>query len=171
MQKLLRFPRFRSVAMVACSVACLSIVGQVGPWAAEPPESKSSKVREPHVVAAEVDRLIQAELDKTGTKPAPLTGDEDFLRRVSFDLAGTLPSPADVTMFGLDPDPNKRAKLIDRLLESDDYSQNWSRYWAEVIYSRATDQRARLNQGAFEKWMASPARPERRLGQNRHLIC
>ncbi len=160
MPKLLRFPRFQSVAVVGWTIACLVVVGQVGPRAAQPSASKSSKVRDSREVAAEVDRLILAELEKTGAKPAPLTNDEDFLRRVTFDLAGTLPSPSQVTVFGLDPDPEKRAKLIDRLLESDDYAQNWARYWREVIFSRATDQRARLNQDAFEKWMTA------QLGQN-----
>ncbi|MEX2317470.1 MAG: DUF1549 domain-containing protein [Pirellulales bacterium] len=156
MQRLLRFPPLQLCAVLGFVAACLAAAGQFGPRAADRSGSKSSpKIGDSREVAVEVDRLILAELEKTGTKPAPLTNDEDFLRRVTFDLAGTLPSPAQVTMFGLDPDPDKRAKLIDRLLESDDYAQNWARYWREVIYSRATDQRARLNQDAFEKWMTA----------------
>jgi len=104
-------------------------------------------------VAAEVDRLIGDELRDMGVEPAAISGDEDFLRRVMLDLAGTLPSPNDVTLFGLDPDPNKRSKLIDRLLKGDTYAQTWARYWRDVIYSRATDQRSRRFQGMFEEWM------------------
>ena len=104
-------------------------------------------------VARKVDLLIDAELAKTKVAPAPLTKDEDFLRRVAFDLTGTTPRPEEVTLFGLDPDPQKRSKLIDRLLQTDDYATNWTQYWREVIYSRATDPRSRIGQDAYEKWM------------------
>ena len=67
-------------------------------------------------VAATVDKLILQNLTETGTNPAPKTSDEDFLRRVHFDLAGTVPLPSEVTMFGLDPDSDKRMKVIDKLL-------------------------------------------------------
>ena len=71
-----------------------------------------------------------------------------------FDLAGTVPLPREVTLFGLDPDPDKRLKLIDRLLSSEEYAHNWAGYWRDVIFLRATDMKARLMEGAFEKWMA-----------------
>ncbi|OAI56473.1 hypothetical protein AYO47_09005, partial [Planctomyces sp. SCGC AG-212-M04] len=76
-----------------------------------------------------------------------------FLRRVSLDLAGTSPTPKEVTLFGLNPDPDKRAKLVDKLLESPGYADLWASYWAEVIFGHATEQRARAVQGTFEEWM------------------
>ncbi len=105
-------------------------------------------------VAGRVDALILQELKKTNTQPAKRTSDEDFLRRVTFDLTGTTPSPGEVTLFGLDPDSAKREQLIDRLLKSDDFATNWSRYWRDVIFTRATNMRAVLARGPFEKWMA-----------------
>ncbi len=77
---------------------------------------------------------------------------------MSFDLAGTLPTPRDVTLFGLDPDPAKREKLIARLLESDDYATNWMRYWRDVVFSRATNMRAPFARSAFETWMTGEFR-------------
>ncbi|MBT6483384.1 MAG: DUF1549 domain-containing protein [Planctomycetaceae bacterium] len=112
-------------------------------------------------VAAEIDRLLSGQLEKSGTSLADSTSDEDFLRRATLDLAGTLPSPAEITLFSLNPDSNKRAKLVDQLLSEGDFAQNWSRYWRDVIFSRATDMRARLAQPAFEQWMT------RQLQQNR----
>src|SRR5262245_18651583 len=73
-------------------------------------------------VASEVDRLI---LESSSAGPAKRTADDDFLRRVTFDLAGTLPAPNEVTLFGLEPDPAKRTKTIDRLLASDEFARNW----------------------------------------------
>jgi hypothetical protein len=142
--------------------ACLALAGMVlGMCLCVPCEAAGRRVAaraakgappSERVTAAEVDRRIKAALP-TGIEPAPLTNDEDFLRRVSLDLAGTIPSPKDVTLFGLDPDPGKRARLIDRLLQSDGYAKIWSSYWAEVIFGPATEQRARVMQGTFEEWM------------------
>jgi hypothetical protein len=64
-------------------------------------------------------------------------------------------------MFGLDPDPEKRSRLIERLLQSDAYAENWAGYWRDVIFSRATDRRALLSRGVFEEWMRT------QLGENR----
>src|SRR5580704_9662276 len=112
-------------------------------------------------VAAAVDKLILQNLTESGTQPAPRTSDEDFLRRVHFDLGGTVPSAREVTLFGLEPDPQKREKVIDRLLASEDYAHNWAQYWRDVIFLRATDMRARIVEGTFEKWMSDQIRENR----------
>ncbi len=104
-------------------------------------------------VSDRIDALIDADLKAGKITPASRTTDEDFLRRVTFDLAGTTPEPNVVSLFGLDPDAAKRSKTIDRLLESADYARNWSQYWREVLYSRATDPRSRISQKQFETWM------------------
>jgi hypothetical protein len=117
--------------------------------------ARSATPAESAAVAAEVDRLILHDLQKAGIKPADRCNDADFLRRVSLDITGQLPSPRDVTIFALDPESNKRVVLIDQLLRSPDYGKNWARYWRDVIYMPATENRARVAQGDFEKWMAA----------------
>lgn len=102
--------------------------------------------------AHRVDQLIDAGLP-ADLERAPRTNDEDFLRRVTLDLAATLPSPNEVTAFGLDPSPDKRARVIDRLLDSPEYAQTWARYWSNVVFTNATEERARITQGAFESWL------------------
>ena len=113
-------------------------------------------------VAAEVDRLLEDQLEESGTPLADLTSDEDFLRRVTFDLAGTLPSPAEITLFGLNPDPHKRAKLVDQLLSEGDFARNWSRYWRDVIFSRATEMRSGFARPTFEQWMTEQLQQNRK---------
>jgi hypothetical protein len=119
--------------------------------ASEPASFRAN--RPEYTLAAEVDRLLNEALAKAGASPAPLTTDEDFLRRVSLDLAGEVPTSQQVTLFALDPDPDKRARVIERLLDSDGYAELWSSYWAEVIFSHATEPRARSAQPTFEAWM------------------
>lgn len=106
-------------------------------------------------IAKRVDQMILAEIAAAKDKPAAISADEDFLRRVTLDLAGELPSAREVTLFGLDPDPAKRTKLIDRLLESNAHSESWARYWRDVIFLRATNMRARLANDAFLEWMTA----------------
>ncbi len=123
------------------------IVAEESSGQSKPADSKS--------VAAEVDQRIEAELATSKVKPAGLANDEDFLRRISFDIVGTLPDAKEVTLFGLDPDPDKRAKLIDLLLTSDDYALNWALYWRDVIFLRATNEFARVAIPTFETWMTT----------------
>ena len=105
-------------------------------------------------IAAEVDRLILSDLQKNGIKPVDRCNDADFMRRVTLDITGQLPSPRDVTIFALDPEPNKRSILVEQLLRSPEYGKNWARYWRDVIYMPATENRARIAQSEFEVWMA-----------------
>lgn len=115
---------------------------------------KQARVSESEL-AAKVDALIEGELKKSGITPAPLASDEDFLRRVTFDLAGRMPTTSEVLLFGLDSTSDKRRAVIEELLKSDDYGVNWARYWRDVIYLRATDMRARLNEAQFVDWMTT----------------
>ncbi len=119
-----------------------------------PQSSKRQRVDET-TLAEKMDQLIESELKKSNIEPAPLANDEDFLRRVTFDLAGRMPTSSEVILFGLDSNPNKRQAVINELLKSEEYGVNWARYWRDVIYLRATDARSRLNEGQFEEWMTS----------------
>jgi Ca2+-binding EF-hand superfamily protein len=112
-----------------------------------------AKMNSSRTVAESVDKLILEHLAKEAGKPSALTSDEDYLRRVYLDLSGTVPSAKEVTLFVLDSDPDKRTKVVDKLLESDDYSETWASYWRDVIFSRATNQRARIVQDLFESWL------------------
>ena len=134
-----------SRASLALLVVVFFAVGAIPAGEPEPPDVLQT--------AKSVDAAIEAELALSKTAVAPRAGDEDFLRRVSFDLAGTPPMPRDVTLFGLDPDPKKREKLINRLLDSEDYAVNWMRYWRDVIFGPATNMRANFARPAFEQWM------------------
>lgn len=108
-----------------------------------------------------VDQLIERELSQRGVTPAPLTRDEDFLRRIYLDLAGTIPTSHEVTVFALDPNPHKREAVIERLLQSDEFARNWAAYLREVVLSRATEMRSRFAQTAFEDWLAEQLRQNR----------
>jgi len=73
-----------------------------------------------------VDELVIEKLRKLGVVPSELASDAEFLRRVSLDLTGTLPTPVEVEAFLVDRSPNKRASKIDELLESPAYAAWWT---------------------------------------------
>src|SRR5207253_8163802 len=73
-----------------------------------------------------IDELIVQKLRKLGIVPAELCSDAEFLRRVSLDLAGTLPTPREVWNFLADGSPGKRDRKIDELLERPAYVAWWT---------------------------------------------
>jgi hypothetical protein len=74
----------------------------------------------------EIDRLVVKKLRKVGIVPSELCDDGEFLRRVSLDLTGTLPSADEVVAFLGDKSPDKRHKKIDELLERPTYVAWWT---------------------------------------------
>jgi hypothetical protein len=73
-----------------------------------------------------IDELVVAKLRKLGVVPSELCSDEEFLRRVSLDITGTLPAVGEIELFLADESPDKRARKIDELLERPDYSALWA---------------------------------------------
>lgn len=106
------------------------------------------------VTSAELDQLVARELQRNDVKAAALVSDEQFIRRVTLDLIGHLPAPAEVEKFVADKDPKKRPQLIDKLLDSEDFAKHWARYWRDVIGAKVTDRRGLIAARAFEAWMA-----------------
>jgi hypothetical protein len=73
-----------------------------------------------------IDELVVAKLRKLGIVPSELCTDAEFLRRVSLDLTGTLPPPAEVEAFLADPSADKRRRKIDELLQRPAYAAWWA---------------------------------------------
>ena len=84
-----------------------------------------------------IDRLVDTKLERLKIQPSGPTDDATFLRRVSLDLTGHLPSPAAVRAFLADPSPSrtKRAKLIDKLIASPEYVDHWAVKWGDLLQS------------------------------------
>lgn len=81
-----------------------------------------------------VDRLVDRYLGEHNLpRPSPLD-DAAFLRRVTLDLTGLLPTPAQATSFTADPSPDKRARRIAELLADDTaYAEHWLSFWNDLL--------------------------------------
>ena len=99
-----------------------------------------------------VDELALVKWKKLGLRPSPVASDAVFLRRVTIDLCGRLPTPAEVRTFLADPAADRRARLIDRLLDSPDYPAYFALRWGSILRNSnlaGADQAAY----AFHNWI------------------
>lgn len=114
---------------------------------------------DPAVAAKKVDALLTKE--KFGGQAAslgdlaPAVDDEVYLRRVSLDLVGHSPAPEEITSFVLDPDPNKRAAAVERMLARKQFGENWGRYWRDVILYRRSEDRALISSAALTSFLTA----------------
>jgi hypothetical protein len=108
----------------------------------------------------EIDQLLETEFQTEKVEPAPQTSDEPFLRRLSLDLTGQLPTAAEIMEFLADSDPEKRAKWIEKRLSSDAYARYWARFWREAITAvEAPNAEALAPQ--FEDWLCTQFKQNR----------
>jgi hypothetical protein len=101
-----------------------------------------------------VDASTHKKWQQLGLMPSELCSDEHFIRRVALDVAGTLPTPETVKAFVAIRDPNKRAKLVDALLESPEYAYYFANKWADILHVKRRQQpNAAQGTFAFHGWI------------------
>jgi hypothetical protein len=95
-----------------------------------------------------VDQFTSKKWQELGLVPSELCSDAQFIRRASLAITGTLPTPTQVTAFEADQDGKKREKLVDRLLDSPEYSYYFANKWADILRVKRRGQPNRA-QGTF----------------------
>lgn len=119
------------------------------------PERPKKVITPPALDSAGLDALVEKALSKTKTPVPPVTTDEEFVRRAYLDITGKLPTIDQMRGFINSRDKQKRAKLIDILLQTPAYADNWARFWRDVIAYRAPEENpVRTNYPSFEAWLA-----------------
>ncbi|GAB4358917.1 MAG: hypothetical protein OHK0021_03150 [Bryobacter sp.] len=103
-----------------------------------------------------IDAAIFAKLEEAGVAPAPMTTDDEFLRRVSLDLVGRVPSYEKLSSFRAKGDATKREALVDELLASSEWVDKWTMYFGDMYRNTTrTDVTPRYVPGrnAFFNWL------------------
>ena len=80
-----------------------------------------------------IDRYIRTEWRRMGLSPSAPASDGEFIRRISLDLTGTLPSPEEAQAFVSDRSPGKRAKLVETLLARPEWVDYWTLYFGDIL--------------------------------------
>ena len=80
-----------------------------------------------------IDDLAYARFQKLGLLPSEACSDSEFMRRAFIDVIGLLPEPGEARRFLADESPDKRAELIDRLLDDPAYADTWANRWGDLF--------------------------------------
>lgn len=100
-----------------------------------------------------VDQHVFANLIVLGIPPSPECDDATFLRRVTLDVAGRLPTAEEATAFLASRDGNKRDAAIDALLRSPDYADYFASKWTALLKNRRDDSSDIVSNFAFHAWV------------------
>jgi hypothetical protein len=137
------------------------------PWPAESGSAAAAKksdlwslqpIRKPDPPAVQnggwarnpIDRFVLARLEKEGLAPSPEADRSTLIRRLSLDLVGLPPAPAEVEQFVNDKAPDAYERLVDRLLASEHYGERWGRHWLDA--ARYADSDGYTIDGKRDMW-------------------
>ena len=127
-------------------------IDQGAPWPEQGPAAEVEQARRPSAhwafqpisrpeppavgrtawVRNEIDKFVLAKLEAKGLAPSPEADKVTLIRRLSLDLIGLPPTPAEVETFVQDQRPRAYEALVDRLMESPHYGERWARYWLDL---------------------------------------
>ncbi|MBI3860289.1 MAG: DUF1549 domain-containing protein [Planctomycetia bacterium] len=116
-------------------------------WAYRPPQKVAAPgVKNTAWPRTDVDRFILAALESKGLTPVDDADRRTLLRRLSFDLTGLPPAPADVEAFVAETSPKVFENRVDRLLASPRFGEKWARHWLDVArYAESTGKTVNFN--------------------------
>jgi len=125
--------------------------GQVSTFRATIPlGADTSKVPNP---ANFIDEAVFAKLKLLGIPPSELADDATYLRRVSLDITGTLPTEEEVRTFLADTSADKREQLVDRLLDTEAYADYFANKWNLVLRNKKRKNEDLHGTYAFYRWV------------------
>jgi len=99
-----------------------------------------------------VDALLRDSWENGSVKPSANAADAEYLRRAYIDIVGRIPTAAEALDFLSTKDPNKRAKLVDVLVDHPDYAKNFSSIWTVILVGRRNQERG-VDKGALTAWL------------------
>ena len=152
---LLGLPLKRAISMAATALMLYGAAGDaVAPlgsytaaerrhWALQPRKTVTPPVLADAAAQAwirtPVDAFLLAGLRKAALSPAPAASRAELIRRATYDLLGLPPTPAEVDAFVNDHSPQAWEKLVERLLASPHYGEQWGRHWLDVVRFAESD--------------------------------
>ena len=143
-----------ALALLTISAACCLWAGSVAPadhytpaerkhWSfqkrSHPEVPRFSNAKDTAWAKNPVDAFLLAKLNEKGLRPAPPADKLTLIRRVTFDLTGLPPTPAEIDAFLKDKSPAAYTKLVDRLLASPHYGERWGQHWLDLARFSESD--------------------------------
>ena len=100
-----------------------------------------------------IDTLVIAKLKTIGMPPSDVCDDTTFLRRVTLDITGRMPTPEEMKDFLASKDANKRAARIDALIDSPDYAEYFTNKWSALLRNQRTQPTYARGSYLFNSWI------------------
>jgi Protein of unknown function (DUF1549)/Protein of unknown function (DUF1553) len=146
----MHFIRFCIAVVFMVAAARAGETADVGPQRPSPLKSVGGAP----ALTARIDAVLAARWAEAKIRPTAVADDGEFLRRVSLDLIGKIPTAAEARDFLDDPGKGKRLALVERLLDSPAYTTRATEIWRRLLLPEAdTEDQARQVAGAFETWL------------------
>lgn len=114
---------------------------------------KDLKYEAPEITGNYIDELVGKKLNQLRILPSGLCTDEEFLRRITIDITGQLPTEEEYQQFINDAAPNKRAELIERLLGRKEFSEIWAMKFAQLLMIKSTNQVSYKSAFLYNQWL------------------
>jgi hypothetical protein len=111
-----------------------------------------------------VDTAVFEKLKTLQILPSDVCSNDEFLRRVTLDLAGRLPTAEEAQAFLSDQSPSQRIALVDRLLDSDEFASFWALKWGDVLRSNSKKLKT-AGVHKFRQWIYESMRNDKPLDQ------
>lgn len=113
----------------------------------------------------QVDEQVFAKLKLLGLPPSPVCDDATFLRRVTVDITGRLPTREESEAFLSLNTPDKRAKVVDALLDSDDYADYFGQKWTNILRNKRSKDEYARGTFAFHEWVRASMKENKPYNQ------
>jgi len=139
--------------LVLSLLAAGSIAGFVALRQTAAEEGDSALAADRQAIVRRIDELLDARIRLAGYSPAAQSSDEEFLRRVHLDLAGVIPRVAEAREFLADTGPDKRSRLIDKLLASPAHATHLANTWRTILLPGAINPEQINNVVGVHNWL------------------
>lgn len=133
------------LAALVASCSCTSPGKSSSPAASSPPGA-------PAVRGPQVDSLLRTAWEKQGVTPSAPVDDATFLRRLTIDLWGVLPTAAEIESFAKNAETDKRVRLIDRMLDDPRFAERFAVVWTDLLLGEAVPKDG-VDRASFRSWL------------------
>lgn len=141
-------------------------------WAYQPLVDPSPPFSRSQTAPTAIDRFLAPQIEALGMPPVPEADRATLLRRVTFDLTGLPPTPAETAAFLADTGPDAWSEVVNRLLASPHYGEQQARHWLDVVRfaeTTANDANAVMTQAwRYRNWVIDAC--NRDLPYDRFLV-
>nr|WP_148080658.1 DUF1549 and DUF1553 domain-containing protein [Roseimaritima ulvae] len=107
----------------------------------------------PPVTGNYIDELVGKKMQQLRLLPSEICSDEEYLRRVTIDITGLLPTPEEYHAFMNDNAPDKRAALVERLLGRKEFSEIWAMKFAQLLMIKSSNQVSYKSAFLYANWL------------------